>query len=344
MNKNIPPSILIIYTGGTIGMAYHPETGSLVPVNFEEISQQLPELKRFNYTLNAVSFEPPIDSSNVTPDTWLKIAQTIEKNYDRYDGFVILHGTDTMSYSASALSFMLENLDKPVIFTGSQLPVSTLRTDGRENIISAIEIAAAKEKGKAVVPEVCIFFQNSLFRGNRTTKFNTEYFNAFRSENYPLLAETGIEIKFNHKAILRPSSKGKLIIHTGFDNNVAMVKLFPGIKTEVLRAVFNAPGLKGVIIETYGSGNAPTNEWFLEEIRNAVKRGLYILNITQCIAGSVDMTKYETGKKLMEAGVLNGYNITRESAVTKLMFLLGQGFNDKEVKFFINKSIRGEIN
>ncbi len=345
MKNTKPPSVLIIYTGGTIGMAYHPETGSLVPVNFEEISNQLPELKRFNYNLKAVSYSPPIDSSNVNPEIWVKIARTIEVNYESFDGFVILHGTDTMSFSASALSFMLENLGKPVIFTGSQLPISTLRTDGRENIISAIEIAAAKEKGRPAVPEVCIFFQNSLFRGNRTTKYNTEYFNAFRSENYPLLAETGIEIKFNQKAIIKaPGENEKLNVHKELDNNVAILKIFPGIKRDVLRSIFKTPGLKGLVMETYGSGNAPTYDWFIDEIRGAVEKGLIILNITQCIAGSVDMTKYETGIKLMEAGVLNGNNITCEAAVTKLMFLIGKGFTGKEIDLLIKKSIRGEIN
>jgi len=325
-------------------MAYRPDTNLLAPVNFEEISQQLPELKRFNYNLRAVSFDPPIDSSNIDPSTWVRIAETVYENYQSFDGFVILHGTDTMAYSASALSFMLEDLDKPVIFTGSQLPIGILRTDGKENIISAIEIAAATENGKPAVPEVCIFFQNSLFRGNRTTKFNAEYFNAFISANYPPLAETGIDIKFNFEAILKPAKGKKLKINTRLDNNIGILKLFPGIKSNLLRSFFNIPGLKAVVLETFGSGNAPNAGWFLDEIKYATSKGVILLNVSQCTAGSVDMTKYETGKKLLEAGVLNGYNITTEAAVTKLMFLLGQKLKEKEIKLFISTPIRGEIN
>jgi L-asparaginase len=342
---NHPPSILIIYTGGTIGMVNDPETGALYPLDFKQVSNYVPELKRFGYQLSALSFDPPIDSSNVEPGTWIRLAEVIEQNYEDFDGFVILHGTDTMAYSASALSFLLENLGKPVIFTGSQLPIGIIRTDGKENLISAIEIAADKKQGKPIVPEVCIFFQNKLFRGNRTIKYNAEYFNAFRSDNYPVLAETGIKISYHHSGILKPRSRAQLIVHKTLDTNVAIVKVFPGISENVLASVFNTPGLRGVILETYGSGNAPTSPWFLRMIQRASDKGIIILNVTQCSAGKVDMSLYETGKKLLGSGVISGKDITTESALTKLMFLLGnKPYNDSELRKLLNKSLRGEIN
>ncbi|MFO7923123.1 MAG: type I asparaginase [Bacteroidales bacterium] len=325
-------------------MSLNPETGDLSPVNFVEISTQLPELKRFDLEIKTISFSPPVDSSEVEPDMWIRLAATIGKHYNSFDGFVILHGTDTMAYSASALSFLLENLGKPVIFTGSQLPIGMLRTDGKENLISSIEIAAAKFNNSPVVPEVCVFFQNKLFRGNRTTKYNVEYFNAFRSDNYPPLAETGIDIKFNHHAIIRPPAGVRLKVHKHLDNNVAILKIFPGITKKFLSAVFSVEGLKGVIMETYGSGNAPTATWFISEIKAAVKKGITILNVSQCTTGSVDMSKYKTGKMLHEAGVLSGYDITTEAAVTKIMFLLAQRTDNKDIRAPIKTSIRGEIN
>jgi L-asparaginase len=338
------PSILMIYTGGTIGMVHHPETGALSPINFEEISERLPELKKFGYNLKTISFDPPIDSSEVHPDMWVRLVEIIEENYYKFNGFVILHGTDTMSYTASALSFMLENLAKPVILTGSQLPIGTLRTDGKENLISAIEIAADNRNGEPMVPEVCIFFQNKLFRGNRTIKYNAEYFNAFKSDNYPALAETGINIAYNHPFISHPVSKRELKVYKNLNTNLAILKIFPGITEKTLKAFLNIENLQAIILETFGAGNAPTQSWFLEEIRMAVDKGLIVLNVTQCSAGSVDMTKYETGKRLLEAGVLSGRDITTESALTKLMFLLGQkDLRRSELVSFLNKPIRGEI-
>ncbi|MGE4289878.1 MAG: asparaginase [Salinivirgaceae bacterium] len=337
-------SILIIYTGGTIGMINDPETGSLAPFDFNHILHQVPELNKFGFNLTTITFEEVVDSSNVHPEIWIHLAELIEKNYDQYDGFVILHGTDTMSYSASALSFLLENLGKPVIFTGSQLPIGTLRTDGKENFISAIEIAAARKNQQPLVPEVCIFFENKLYRGTRTTKHNADYFDAFRSYNYPELAKAGINITYNYSAIHYPVIKRDLKVYHKLDPNVAILKLFPGITPEVVDAITNIKNLKGLVLESFGSGNAPTHEWFIEKLRQAVNRGVVVLNVTQCSAGSVDMGVYETSLGLMEAGVLSGKDITTEAAVTKLMFLLGQHYNKEEIKEYLSKSLRGEIN
>lgn len=337
------PSILIIYTGGTIGMSINPETGNLSPVNFGEISRQLPELIRFDLDIKTISYNPPVDSSEIEPKMWIRLATTICDNYNDFDGFVILHGTDTMAYSASALSFLLENLGKPVIFTGSQLPIGMLRTDGKENLITSIEIAAAKINNSPAVPEVCIFFQNKLYRGNRTRKYNAEYFNAFRSDNYPPLAETGINIDFNYHAIIYPYGEKKLTVHKSMNNNVAILRIFPGIKGQLLRAVFNTDELKAVVIETYGAGNAPTGNWFVSEIESAIKRGIVVLNVSQCQTGSVDMSRYTTGKRLHDAGVLSGHDITTEAAITKIMFLLSQHSDPKDIRTLINRSLRGEI-
>lgn len=336
-------SILIIYTGGTIGMKQNPETGALIPFNFNQIEIEVPELKKFHYKLETISFTPAVDSSDISPDFWVKLATTIQENYKKYDGFVILHGTDTMSFTAAALSFMLQNLDKPVILTGSQLPIGMLRTDGKENLISAIEIAAASRNGQPLVPEVCIFFENRLFRGNRTTKHNAEHFNAFRSDNYPPLAEAGINIKYNFAYIHYPTNKRDLIIHTNLDNSVGVLKLFPGITPLFVDAVLNAPNIKAVILETFGSGNAPSQPWFLDAIKNAVSKGIVIVNVTQCHAGSVDMDKYENGLILKKAGAISGFDITFEAAIAKLMLLMGKKLSPEAIKQEMVKSMSGEI-
>ena len=344
MIKSEYPSVLLIYTGGTIGMIENPETGALEAFNFDQLQENVPELKRFNYRISSYQFNPPIDSSDMEPSLWAKLVKIIAYNYDNFDGFVILHGTDTMAYTASALSFMLENLSKPVILTGSQLPIGMLRTDGKENLITSIEIAAAKHPdGTAIVPEVCIFFENHLLRGNRTTKINAENFNAFRSYNYPSLATAGIHIKYDVTQIYYPVSRRPLKPHYLLDRNIAILKLFPGISPSVVESILNIPGLKGVVMETFGSGNAPVDKWFLQMLEEAVGRGVVIVNVTQCRAGSVEMHRYETGQKLLEIGVISGYDSTTESAVTKLMFLFGHGLTPNEVKEHMNCSLIGEI-
>lgn len=338
-------SILLIYTGGTIGMKQDPETGALMPFNFNEILEEVPELKKFGCKIDTFSFEPPIDSSDIRTDFWIEIAKLIQKNYSLYDGFVILHGTDTMSYSASALSFMLENLQKPVIFTGSQLPIGMLRTDGKENLISSIEIAAAKDsEGRAMVPEVCIYFESQLYRGNRTTKYNAENFRAFRSANYPVLAEIGIHIKYNNAYIRYPETfSNELSIKTDLGTSVVILKIFPGISSEIIEPILNINGLKAIILETYGSGNAPTAQWFIDLLKNAIDRGLIILNVTQCHAGKVDMDAYSTGILLKKIGVISGFDSTTEAALTKLFFILGQTDDIQETKRMLQKNLRGEI-
>lgn len=337
-------SVLIIYTGGTIGMIQNPDNGALETFNFDHLRRHVPELNQFNYLIDSYQFNPPIDSSDMEPSLWAKIVRIIHYNYERYDGFVILHGTDTMSFTASALSFMLENLAKPVVLTGSQLPIGMLRTDARENLITAIEIAAAKHPdGTAIVPEVCIFFENHLLRGNRTTKINAEHFNAFCSFNYPELATAGIHINFNEERIRKADMSLPLKPHYLFDTNVLILTLFPGLQENMVTHILNIPGLKAVVLKTFGSGNAPQKEWFIKLLKNAVNRGIIIVNISQCLAGTVEMERYETGIHLREAGVISGHDSTVESALTKLMFLLGHGMSAHEVRYRMNTPICGEI-
>lgn len=338
-------SILIIYTGGTIGMKQDPVDFTLKPFNFGQILSEVPEIRKFVCRVDTYSFSPLIDSSDAQPEFWIDLARLIKKEYANYDGFVVLHGTDTMSFTASALSFMLENLEKPVVFTGSQLPIGMLRTDGKENLISAVEIAsAADEQGRPIVPEVTVFFDSHLYRGNRTIKYSAENFWAFRSENAPTLADTGIHIKYNLDEIRYPKQYGNpLKISETLDTDVAILKIFPGMRENMVRALFATEGLRAVILETFGSGNAPTQKWFLDIISEADRRGLIIMNITQCIAGCVDMEAYATGIELKKMGVVSGYDSTLEAALAKLFYLMGKYADNDVVKRELNKNLRGEI-
>ena len=343
-NKN-RSSILLIYTGGTIGMKEDASIQALKPFNFNQILEEVPELGKFAYKIDSYTFDPIIDSSDVEPSLWVSLVKLIEERYDDYDGFVILHGTDTMAYSASALSFMIEGLTKPVIFTGSQLPIGTPRTDGKENLISSVEIAAAKdEDGHAVVPEVCICFDNILMRGNRTSKINSDNFRAFRSANFPPLAEAGINIRYNSALIIKPEDwNARPVFHKELDTRVSILKLHPGITPQVIGSITGNPDTRAVIIETYGAGNAPSKEWFVSLINEAAASGKILLNVTQCIAGSVNMDIYATGKSLKQAGVANGYDSTTESALAKLFHLMGLFENNDNVRKGLENNLRGEI-
>lgn len=331
--------ILIIYTGGTIGMVHDAKTDTLKPFDFEHISEQVDELERFNATLDSYSFPVLYDSSNMQPEIWVEIAKKIAEKYNEYDGFVLLHGSDTMAYTASALSFMLENLAKPVILTGSQLPIGAVRTDAKENLITAIEIASSKD---FIVPEVSIFFDYQLYRGNRTTKYSSEKFQAFRSVNYPVLAEAGVSIKFSPEYFL-PFPHEPLKVHTTLDNNIALLKVYPGISNDVVDAILNTKNLKAVVLETFGAGNASTKKEFIASLKKAIDRGIIIYDVTQCLGGKVELGKYQTSALLKEIGVISGADITTEAAISKLMFLFGQNFSEFEIIGKLEKSLRGEL-
>lgn len=336
-------AILLIYTGGTIGMIENPETKVLEAFDFKYLETNVPELKNFGFKIDSIQFDPPIDSAAISPDLWVRLADTIRENYRAYDGFVILHGTDTMAYTASALSFMLDDLQKPVILTGSQLPIGTLRTDGKENLITAIEIAAAKQNGYARIPEVCIFFDNYLMRGNRTSKVSADQFDAFASYNFSPLAYAGIDIRYEDALIADRGADAALSVQTEMDRNVVILKIFPGITREVVESILGIPSLKGVVLETYGSGNAPMEPWFLNALEKAVQRGIVIVNVTQCVSGYVDMHRYETGHQLENIGLISGYDSTTECAIIKLMYLFGRGYTPERVKAEMKRSLKGEI-
>jgi len=334
--------ILIIYTGGTIGMMSDPQTKVLKPINFEQIMDNVPEIERLNCKIKVHSFDHIIDSSNMNADIWRELAVLIEENYNEVDGFVILHGSDTMAFTASAMSFMLENLDKPVIFTGSQLPISAVRTDAKENLMTAIEIAKAKKNDRSRVPEVCIYFDYKLFRGNRSFKYNSSKFEAFRSPNYPILAESGVHLRFSINDIRRPADGEKLKVHKNLVNDVAVLKLYPGISAKVVETILSAD-VRGIVMETFGAGNTTTDSWFTDLLKNAIDSGKVILDISQCKVGTVELGRYETSRQLKDIGVANGYDMTYESAVTKLMFVLGQSTDPREIKQLLETDLRGEI-
>lgn len=336
-------NILLIYTGGTIGMVKDSLTGTLKAFDFDSLLIKIPELRLLDCNIESVSFDNPIDSSNMSPLYWEAIANIIETNYTSFDGFVVLHGSDTMSYSASILSFMLENLEKPVIFSGSQLPIGDLRTDAKENLITSIQLASLHDEGMSIIREVCLYFEYKLYRGNRTTKINAEHFEAFDSPNYPTLAESGVHLKINHEFLRKKEFKDDLIVRTELDTNIGVLKLFPGISEPFVETVLSAKNLRGLIIETYGSGNATTEKWFINQLKNAIKRGLYIINVTQCSGGSVIMGQYETSSQLKSIGVISGKDITTEAAVAKLMYLLGYNIKAEEFQYYFEKPLRGEL-
>lgn len=335
-------SILIIYTGGTLGMV-HDEKGALIPFDFSSILNHVPSLRHLELNMTVISFEEPIDSSNITPDDWVKIGQIIYDNYHDFNGFVVLHGTDTMAFTASAVSFMLENLGKPVIFTGAQLPISSLRSDARENLITALEIASNTSGLRPLVPEVCIYFDYVLLRGNRSKKVESLHFDAFQSENYPILAESGVVINYNSTAIRKIEEDKPLRLHSKFDTNVVILKLYPGITPNAVSAILGIENLRGIVMETFGSGNAPTSDWFIDMIREAIEKGIVILNVSQCPGGRVIQGRYDTSQQLNDLGVIEGADLTLEAAITKLMMVLGEEEDSALIKKRLREPICGEL-
>ncbi|AFK05098.1 L-asparaginase, type I [Emticicia oligotrophica DSM 17448] len=341
--KKRSASVLMIYTGGTLGMVYDTKSKSLVPFDFDQILVNVPELQRLEFELTILTLPKPIDSSNIKPSTWIELAKIIKDKFEEFDAFVILHGTDTMAYTASALSFLLENLSKPVILTGAQLPIGIARTDARENLITALEIASAQINGRPVIPEVAIYFNSYLLRGNRAKKKESSQFNAFRSENYPSLAEAGVTIDFNFPFIMPFRPDLPLVVHEKLEEHVMILKLFPGINRAMVHNLLTTEGLRGVVLETYGAGNAPSDEWFLEELYEATKRGIVIVNVSQCDGGRVLQGHYQTSSKLKSIGIISGSDITTEAAITKLMFLLSQESEPERVKYRMENAICGEM-
>lgn len=341
--SQVQPNILLLYTGGTIGMVRDAQTSSLRVFDFKHLLDKIPELAQLNCQIHTISFDNPIDSSDMNPDYWIQIANIIESHYNAFDGFVILHGSDTMSYTSSALSFMLENLAKPVIFTGSQLPIGDIRTDAKENLMTSIELASLQQNGTPVIKEVCLYFEYKLFRANRTTKINAENFEAFASYNYPELAESGVQLKINHPCLWKSTTQLPLKVHKSLNQNIALLKLYPGITESFVNAIFNTPNLKGVILETFGVGNCMTDAWFINSLNQSIQKGIYIVNITQCKRGRVNMGHYETSSQLKNIGVISGKDLTPEAAICKLMFLLKDEISAKEFKLKYENSLCGEL-